>query len=118
MDKIMTLKPRISEKAYALSNTMNVYVMQVPLSANKLDVANAVAAQFAVTVTNVNIVKVKGKLKRTIKKGGRQTYGKRADLKKAYVTLKDGDSLPIFASEEDKKSDGKTKAKAAKKEKK
>lgn len=111
MDKILTLKPRISEKAYALSNSMNVYVMQVPLSANKLDVANAVATQFAVTVTNVNIVKVKGKLKRTIKKGGRQTFGKRIDIKKAYVTLKDGDTLPIFASEEDKKPAGKTKAK-------
>ncbi len=116
MDKIMTLKPRISEKAYALSNTMNVYVMQVPLGANKMDVANAVATQFAVTVTNVNMIRVKGKLKRTIKKGGRQTYGKRADVKKAYITLKDGDSLPIFASEEDKKPEAKSKT--AKKEKK
>lgn len=110
----MALKPRVSEKAYALSQSMNVYVMQVPSSANKLEIANAVATQFAVTVTNVNLVNVKGKLKRTIKKGGRQTFGKRADMKKAYITLKKGDSLPIFASEEDKKPTGKSKS--AKKE--
>lgn len=116
MEKIMALKPRVSEKAYALSQSMNVYVMQVPASANKLEIANAIAAQFAVTVTNVNLVNVKGKLKRTIKKGGRQTYGKRSDMKKAYITLKAGETLPIFASEEDKKPAAKSKT--AKKEKK
>ena len=113
MDKAMTIKPRISEKAYALSQNQNVYVLQVPSDANRLNVAAAVSAQFDVTVTNVNISNNKGKVKRTVRKGGRQSFGKRPDVKKAYVTLKEGDSIAIFANEEDKSS-----AKATEKSKK
>lgn len=97
MDKTMTLYPRISEKAYALSEAHNTYVVEVPGDANKLSVAGAVRVQFGVTVTNVRMVNVKGKTKRTVRKGGRPTMGKRSDVKKAYVTLKEGDSLPFFA---------------------
>lgn len=113
MDKSMTIKPRISEKAYALSQTQNVYVLQVPSDANRLMVADAVTAQFGVTVTKVNISNTKGKVKRTVRKGGRQTFGKRLDTKKAYVTLKEGDSIAIFATDDEKKTD-----KAAEKSKK
>lgn len=101
MDKTMTLKPRISEKAYGLSQTNNVYVIEVPADANKMTVAAAMTAQFDVTVTNVNMAIVKGKTKRTVRKGGRQTFGKRPNVKKAYITLKEGDSVPIFASEDE-----------------
>ncbi len=61
MDKSMTLKPRVSEKAYGLSQTAGVYVIQVPGDANKLTVTNAVQAQFDVTVTSVNIANIPGK---------------------------------------------------------
>ncbi len=105
MDKSMTLKPRISEKAYALSQNENVYVIQVPADANRLTVAAAISAQFDVTVTNVNISNVKGKMKRTVRKGGRQSFGKRPDIKKAYITLKEGDSIAVFASEDDKNTE-------------
>ncbi len=100
MDKSMTLKPRVSEKAYALIQK-NVYVIQVPADANRLTVADAITAQFGVTVTKVNINNTKGKMKRTVRKGGRQSFGKRPDIKKAYVTLKEGDSIAVFANEED-----------------
>jgi large subunit ribosomal protein L23 len=114
MDKTTILKPRLSEKTYGLSETNNVYVFEVPANTNKHSVARAVSVQYAVTVLNVNITNVKGKAKRTVRKGGRPTMGKRSDVKKAYVTLKEGDKLPIFATEEDeKKAD-----KKAKKEKK
>lgn len=103
MSKTMTLKPRISEKAYATSQTRNVYVFVVPNDANKLTVAQAVTAQFGVTVEEVNIMNVKGKAKRTVRKGGRQTQGKDSDFKKAYVTVKAGDSIAIFAAVEDEK---------------
>lgn len=121
MDKLMVLKPRMSEKTYGLSQVGNVYVFTVPEGATKQSVAAAVKAQFAVTVLNVNIAVVKGKAKRTIRKGGRPTMGQRSDMKKAYVTLKDGDKLPFFETEDDKKSDKKDKKagkKAAKKEEK
>lgn len=119
MDKFMILKPRVSEKTYALSIARNVYVVDVPGNANKDTVAKAVAAQFGVTVETVNIIVAKGKSKRTVRKGGRPTMGKRSDVKKAYVTLKEGDKLPFFAEpEEEKKGDKKKAAKEVKKEEK
>ena len=101
MDKHMILKPRLSEKTYGLSLAGNTYAFEVPGDANKHTVASAVSAQFDVTVENVNIINVKGKTKRTVRKGGRPTNGKRSDIKKAYVTLKEGQSLPFFNVEED-----------------
>jgi len=110
----LTLKPRMSEKAYALSQTHNTYVFDVPGDANKHTVARAVAAQFDVTVTNVNIANVAGKAKRTVRKNGRAAQGRQNDTSKAYVTLKDGDTLPIFAAlEQEAESDKKADKKAA-----
>ena len=101
MSNSMILKPRISEKSYGLSQDRNTYVFVVPKDANKLTVAKAVIAQFEVTVTNVKITNVKGKVKRTVRKGGRSTTGRDSAFKKAYVTLKAGDTLGIFAAEDD-----------------
>jgi large subunit ribosomal protein L23 len=98
------LKPRVSEKAYgqsgndAKSGKANVYVFDVDGSQTKQSVASAVKAQYKVEVTNVNIVNLKGKTKRTVRKGGRPIAGRTSDVKKAYVTLKVGESLPIFAA--------------------
>ncbi len=100
MSKTMTLKPRMSEKAYATSVAKNTYVIDVPTDATKLTVAAAVEAQFDVKVKSVRVVLAKGKTKRTVRKGGRPTMGQRSDVKKAYVTLKDGQSLPFFAEVE------------------
>lgn len=113
MSLSMVLKPRISEKAYGLSQSSNTYVFQVPGDANKLTIAAAIKDQFKVTVTNVNITNLKGKTKRTVRRGGRATNGSRSDVKKAYITLAAGDSIAIFANEEDK-----SEAKPSKKEKK
>ena len=100
MSKTMIIRPRISEKSYGLSQVRNTYVFEVPRDANKLTVAQAVAAQFNVTVLDVNITNIKGKVKHTVRKGGRPVAGKDVDVKKAYVTLKAGDSIAIFATEE------------------
>lgn len=100
MSKTLLLKPRISEKAYGQSMTSNTYVFVVPTDVNRTEVADAVAAQFGVTVTDVNVLNVKGKVKRTVRKGGKQSRGKDSDFKKAYVTLKAGDSIAVFATED------------------
>ena len=100
MDKTMILRPRLSEKAYGLSQLRNTYVMDVPGDATKHTVARAVAAQFDVAVETVNITNAKGKNKRAMRKGGRPTAFKRSDIKKAYVTLKEGNKLPFFETEE------------------
>lgn len=115
MEKTIVLRPRLSEKTFGLATTNTVYAFDVPASANKHTIAAAVTAQFEVTVVNVNIVNVKGKAKRTIRKGGRAVSGQQSDRKKAYVTLKDGESLPFFQTEEDdKKKDKKADKKADK----
>ncbi len=104
MSLIMTLKPRLSEKAYNQSQNANIYVFQVPGDANKHTVAEAVTAQFGVSVLAVNIAVAKGKVKQSYKKRGGKTSGSRNDIKKAYVTVKQGDAIPIFAAEEDQKT--------------
>ncbi len=102
MSKTLVLKPRISEKAYGQSIAKNTYAFVVPADTNRKEVADAVTAQFEVTVTGVNMLNVKGKAKRTVRKGGRAVAGKDNDFKKAYVTLKAGDSIAVFATEDDK----------------
>jgi large subunit ribosomal protein L23 len=101
MSKTLVLKPRVSEKAYGLSKERRTYVFDVPKDANKLTVAQAVTAQFNVTVEAVNIAVIKGKAKRTVRKGGRPVAGRQNDTKKAYVVLKEGDSLPVYAAQEE-----------------
>jgi len=115
MEKTTLLRPRLSEKTFGLANAGNVYVFDVPGSANKQTVAAAVTAQFEVTVVNVNMTNVKGKAKRTIRKGGRAVSGQQSNRKKAFVTLKQGDKLPFFETEDDKKNK-KADKKSAKKE--
>ena len=120
MDKTMILKPRLSEKAFATSQALNTYVFVVPTDATKHTIARAVASQFEVTVEDVNVVTVKGKAKRSISRGGRRVAnGTQKTIKKAYVTLKQGDSLPFFAAEEEAIAEAeKADAKEAKKAKK
>lgn len=117
MEKELFLKPRLSEKAFGQSQTKNTYVFVVSGDATKHTVSRAVTSQFEVTVTDVNITNVKGKAKRSIsKKGRRVSKGSQNDFKKAYVTLKEGDKLPIFAAEEKAAEDAaKAEEKAAKK---
>lgn len=118
MSLTLALKPRMTEKTYALSNS-RVYVFDVPLSSNKAEISDAVEKQFKVSVVDVRPLIVKGKAKRSLRIGdrrGRAIAGKRPDVKKAYVTLKEGDSIPIFAAiEEQEKAEAKAAEKAAKK---
>lgn len=123
MEKHMIIKPRLSEKAFATSQN-RTYVFVVPTDATKHTVARAVASQYEVVVDDVRIVNVKGKAKRTISRGGRRVAnGVQASIKKAYVTLHEGNTLPIFAAEEEaiaeaEKAEAKAAKKAAKKTKK
>jgi len=117
----IALIPRVSEKAYAMSQVAGVktYVFQVPLNANKHIVARAISVQYEVTVTDVRTTTLKGKPKQSYRKGGRPQTGKRSDIKKAYVTLKVGDTLPLFAEEAAEEAKAiKAEEKAAKKAKK
>lgn len=103
MDKFMTLKPRVSEKSYQLSQNNNVYVFVVPKTANKITVSSAIATQFKVTVLDVRIANLPAKPKRSMRMGGRKvSKGSQPGVKKAYVTLKEGDSIAVFAADDEK----------------
>jgi large subunit ribosomal protein L23 len=103
MSKQIILRPRLSEKTYAQSES-RVYVVEIPKDVNKHTVARAIESQFEVKVAKVNITNIPGKAKRIISISGKRyqnANGKRADIKKAYVTLAEGQSLPFFAAVEE-----------------
>ena len=83
------LAPVVTEKS-TLAAENNQVVFQVPLTANKPEIAEAVEGLFNVKVKAVNTLRVKGKTKQF--KGHRYT---RTTIKKAIVTLVDGDSIDI-----------------------
>lgn len=103
MSKTITLQPRLNEKTYTLS-TNRVFVFTIDKGTNKHDVARAVEAQFDVKVANVNITNIKGKAKRTMSLNGKRylnSSGNRSNIRKAYVTLQEGHSLPFFDAVEE-----------------
>lgn len=86
------IAPVISEKSYDQLEE-NVYVFKVNPSASKPEIRRAVETIFEVTVTKVNTLNRKGKVRRNRRSN---TVGKRADTKRAIVTLAEGDSIKIF----------------------
>ncbi|MCT4594493.1 MAG: 50S ribosomal protein L23 [Anaeromicrobium sp.] len=86
-------KPVISEKSMD-GMADRKYTFEVDMRANKTEVKQAVEAVFGVKVAKVNLIKVVGKVKRMGKH-----MGKRADRKKAVITLtQDSNGIEFFES--------------------
>jgi large subunit ribosomal protein L23 len=83
------VSPVITEKSTLLSES-NQVVFKVAPKATKPEIKAAVEALFGVKVTGVNTLVRKGKVKRF--KG---TKGRQSDVKKAVVTLADGQSIDV-----------------------
>lgn len=96
MSQELKIQPHVSEKSFDGSER-GVYTFDVPGTANKHSVKEAVESQYKVSVTNVRTVVSKGKPKRLIRKRQRPIESHRSDKKKAYVTLKKGDKIAIIA---------------------
>ena len=79
----------ITEKATLLTE-LNKVVFQVAKDATKDEIAAAVEELFKVRVIKVNTLITKGKTKRF-----RGILGKRSDVKKAIVTLQEGQTIDI-----------------------
>ena len=79
--------PYVSEKATRLEDR-GQYVFKVALDANKFEIKNAVSYMFKVVVDSVQVSNVKSKSKTFAR-----IKGKRKAWKKAYVCLKDGESI-------------------------
>jgi large subunit ribosomal protein L23 len=84
------IRPVVSEKSYA-GLELNTYTFLVDPRANKTEIKEAIQGIWSVRVTSVNTLNRAGKVKR---RGW--TKGKRADQKRAIVTLAAGDSIEIF----------------------
>lgn len=83
-------RPVVTEKTQAMMNE-NKYTFEVPMTANKVEIRQAVEAIFNVKVENVHTMRVLGKTKRM----GR-FVGKRSDFKKAIVKLAEGSKITLF----------------------
>ena len=86
--------PHVSEKGTMLADKHNQIVFKVIPDATKLEVKKAVENLFKVEVDNVQVVNVRGKMKRL-----GQNWGKRKNWKKAYVSLKEGQDIDFIGAE-------------------
>ena len=85
------IKPIITEKS-SMGSEFNQVTFQVQKTSSKKEIKLAIENIFKVKVKKVNTSIVKGKLK-----SFRGSLGKRADYKKAFVTLEDGQTIDINA---------------------
>jgi large subunit ribosomal protein L23 len=86
------VRPLITEKNTILMES-NQYSFEVLREASKPEIKHAIESIFSVTVTRVNTLNVRGKMRRR----GKET-GYPRDWKKAIVTLAEGDRIEIFES--------------------
>jgi large subunit ribosomal protein L23 len=83
------VSPAITEKS-TIASEQNKVVFNVAKKASKPEIKAAIEALFGVKVTAVNTLIRKGKVKRF-----RGTIGRQSDVKKAIVTLADGQSIDV-----------------------
>ena len=88
----VVLEPIVSEKSYALLED-NVYTFKVHPDASKPEISDAIESIFNVRVLKVNTLNRGGKRRRNRRSA---TYGKKSDIKRAYVTLAEGDRIELF----------------------
>lgn len=84
-------KPLDTEKGRALNEKNNVYLFEVDKRSNKLEIKMAVQALFGVKVLEVRTVRSHGK---KVRRG--LNVGVKHDIKKAYVTLNEGEKISLF----------------------
>jgi len=85
------IRPLLTEKAVGLSQTENTYAFEVIEEANKIEIRKAVESAFKVRVLKVRTAKQAGRMRRF---GARRV--KEADVRRAYVTLAEGDRIDIL----------------------
>ena len=91
------VRPILTEKMLKMQEKQAKYAFIVNGKSNKIEIQHAVEKKFEVKVDHVRTINVKGKSKQMNTRRG-ITHGKRADVKKAIVTLHSGDSIDFFES--------------------
>lgn len=91
------IKPIITEKMTSLAEKLNRYGFVVEKSANKIQIKNAVEKMYGVKVDSVNTQQYVGKVKtRNTTRG--IAVGRVNRSKRAFVTLKDGETIDFYAN--------------------
>jgi large subunit ribosomal protein L23 len=85
------VRPVMTEKSSAAYQERREYTFEVVPGATKPAIRDAIETLFGVKVTGVWTANVRGKTRRV----GR-SIGRRADWKKAIVTLREGDTIEVF----------------------
>jgi large subunit ribosomal protein L23 len=93
--KSVLIRPLITEKMTGITEKENKYGFIVDINANKIEIAKAVKEKFGVDVVAVNTIRNKGKTRTQFTRKGRFT-GKTPRVKKAIVTLKEGQTIDLF----------------------
>jgi large subunit ribosomal protein L23 len=88
------LSPIVSEKSTRLADKHNQFAFKVMTDASKPEISRAVELMFDVKVKKVQVSNMNGK----VKKSG-QKLGRRANWKKAYVTLLEGHDIDFMGAE-------------------
>ena len=83
------LGPHVSEKSAMMTEENNQYVFKVAIDASKPEIKEAVQAVFKVVVSDLQVLNVKGKTKRS----ARGRIRRKSDWKKAYVRLEAGHEI-------------------------
>jgi len=91
------LKPIVTEKMTAQGDKYNRYGFVVARNANKLQIRKAVEDLYGVTVASVNTMRYGGKVKTRNTKSG-FLVGKTAAIKKAVVTLAEGNKIDFYSN--------------------
>ncbi len=91
------IKPLITEKATAYSESQNTYTFVVTPSANKFQIKDIVEKLYNVRVVRVNTANYAGKRKQRYTKGG-LIRGRRDAFKKAYVTVAEGQTIDYYSN--------------------
>ena len=85
------LKPLLTEKVVTAGQETNTYAFEVARRANKVEIRKAIEEAFKVKVL---------KVRTAMRKGGKRRFGARwmtnASVKRAYVTLADGDHIDLL----------------------
>jgi large subunit ribosomal protein L23 len=100
--KNIIIRPILTEKTNALADNplLNQYTFEVLKSANKIEIKKAVEEQFGVTVNSVNTSVRPGKAKSRVVKG-RHTKGRTSSIKKAIVTIAEGEFIEGYFGDMD-----------------
>lgn len=94
-NKIILVKPLITEKADTLSESRSQYSFIVDKGANKIEIKKAVEQLYTVNVESVNTLIIPGKRKTRNTKNG-VLHGRKPSYKKAVVTLAIGETIDFF----------------------